>query len=98
MVEETLDEETKAYGVNGGRLRTRRGTLREHELVTATKYCGKWLVDENKWRRVKQPYQKQICNNQSGDCKHFTRRYFRYNKELFICDECYATPVLDTDT
>ena len=40
----------------------------DHELVTARKYCGKWLVDENKWMGVKQPYQKQICNNQSGDC------------------------------
>ena len=44
MVKETLDEETKAYGVNGGRLRTRRGTLGEHELVTAPKYCKDGLL------------------------------------------------------
>ena len=53
--------------VDGRRLGARRLDLGGHELVTAPKYCGKWLVDENKWRRVKQPYQKQICNNQSGN-------------------------------
>ena len=63
MVENTFDEDTEAGGVDIRRLIARRGTLGEHELVTAPKYCGKWLVDENKWRRVKQLYQKQIFNN-----------------------------------
>ena len=75
MVENTLDEETEAGGVHRRRLRARRGNLGDHELVTAPKYCGKRLVDENKWRRVKQSYQKQVCNNRNGDCKKFTRRY-----------------------
>ena len=55
MVEETLYEETEAGGVYGRRLRSRRRTLGDNELVTAPKYCGKWLVDDNKSRRVKQP-------------------------------------------
>ena len=59
MVENTLDEETEAGGVDGRRLRARKGALGDHELVAAPTYCGKWLVDENKWRRVKQPNQKQ---------------------------------------
>ena len=46
MDENTLDEETEAGGAGGRQLR--RGTLGDHELVTAPKYCGKWLVDENK--------------------------------------------------
>ena len=29
------------------------------------------FVDENKGRRVERPYQKQICNNRSGDGKFF---------------------------
>ena len=52
MVENTVDEETEAGGVDGIRLRARRGALKDHELVIAPKYCGKWIVDENKWRRV----------------------------------------------
>ena len=98
MAENTLDEETQAGGVDGRRLRARREALGYHEIVTAPKYCGKWLIDENKWWRVKQSYQKQICNNQSGDCKKFTMRYFRYNNGLFLCNECYATHVLDVNT
>ena len=39
MIENTLDEETEAGGVYGRRLRSRRGTLGDHELVIATKYC-----------------------------------------------------------
>ena len=69
MVDNTLDEETEAGGVDGIQPKSRRGALGDHELVTAPKCCGKWLVDENKWRRVKQPYQKQICNNRSSDCQ-----------------------------
>ena len=55
MVDNTLDEETEAGGVDVRRLVARIGTLGDHELVTDPKYCGKWLVDENKWWRVKQP-------------------------------------------
>ena len=98
MVEKKLDEETEAGGVNGRRLRERRGYLGDHELVTYPKYCGKWLVDENKLWRVNHPYQNQICNNQSSDCKFFTRRYCICTKELFLCSECYETRVLDADT
>ena len=98
MVENTLDEETEAGGVCGRRLRARRGDLVDHELVIAPTYCGKWLVDENKWRRVKHPYQKQICTNRSGDCKKTTRRYCRCTKGLFIFAECYTTLVIDNDT
>ena len=67
MVENTLYEETEAGGVGGRRMRAMRETLGDHEFVIAPKYFGKWLVDENKWCRVKQPYQKQICKNRSGD-------------------------------
>ena len=69
MVENTLDGETEAREVNGRWLRVRRGTLEDHELLTAPKYCGKFLVDKNKWQRVKHTYQKQICANRSGNCK-----------------------------
>ena len=48
MIENKIYEETKAGGVDGGRLRAQRGTLAYHELVTAPKYCGRWIVDENK--------------------------------------------------
>ena len=58
MVENTLDEEIEAGGVDGRNLRSRRETLGDHELVTDPKYFGKWFVDENKWRRVKQPYRR----------------------------------------
>ena len=85
-------------GVDGRRLRASRVTLGDHEIVTAPEYCGKWLVDENKWRRVKQPYQKQICNNRIGDLKTFISRYCRCNKELFLCSEFYGTHFLDADT
>ena len=95
----TLDEEAEAGGGGDGRrLRPRRGVLGDHELVIAPKYCGRWLVDENKWWRAKQPYQKQICTERSGDCKKITRRYCRCTKGLFLCAECYATHVLDADT
>ena len=96
MVENTLDEETEAGWVDVRRLRARRGDLRVHELVTAPKDCGKWLVDYNKLRRVKQPYQKQI-NNQSRYCKLFTRRYLRHNKGIVLCSEFYATRVIDAN-
>ena len=79
-------------------MRDRRGALGDHELVTSPKYCGKWLVDENKWWRVKQTYQKQICNNRSGECNFFTKRYYRCTKGILLCAECYATYVLDTYT
>ena len=98
MVENVLDEETEAVGVNRRRPRARRRALGDHELVTAQKYCGKCLVDENQWRRVKRPYQKQICNNQSGDCNFFTMRRFRRTNGFLLCAEFYATPVLDADT
>ena len=67
MVDNTLDEEVEAGGVDGRGLRARRGTFRDQELVTATKYCGKWLGDENKRQRFKQPYQKQICKTRSSN-------------------------------
>ena len=98
MVYNTLDEETEAGGVEGRQLKAMRGALGDRELVTAPKYCLKWLVDENKWWRVNQPYHNQIFNNQSGDCKKITRRYCRCAKGLFLCSECYATHVLDADT
>ena len=41
MVDKTLDEETEAGGVDGIRLRERRGGLKYHDLVIAPKYCGK---------------------------------------------------------
>ena len=47
MVENKIDEYTEAGGVDVIRLISRRGALGDHELVTAPKYCGKWLVDEN---------------------------------------------------
>ena len=55
MVDNTLDEYTEDVGVNGRRMIERRRTLGYHKLAKAPKYDGKWLVDENKWRRVKQP-------------------------------------------
>ena len=63
MVENTFDEETESREVDGIRLRASMGDLGEHEIVTARKYCGKLLVYDNKWRRVKQTYQKQKCTN-----------------------------------
>ena len=55
IVDNTIDEETEAGGggVDQRQLVARRGTLRYHELVTSQKYCGKWLVDKNKWHRDK---------------------------------------------
>ena len=53
MVENTLDAEEEVSGVEGIRPRARRGTSGDHELVTATKYCGKFLAEDNKWWRVK---------------------------------------------
>ena len=67
MIENTLDKETYVGRVYGRCLRARRGALVDHELMTAPKYFGKWLVGANKWRGVNQPYQKQICKNRSGD-------------------------------
>ena len=58
MSDNTLDEDTVSGGVDGRRMRARRGTLGYHELVTAPTYGGKWIVDKNKLKRVKQPYQK----------------------------------------
>ena len=43
MVDNTLDEEEESNGVEGRRLRARRGTLGDHELVTTPKYCGNGL-------------------------------------------------------
>ena len=63
MVYNTLDEYTEAGGVDVRRSRARKGSLGYHENLIYPKDFVKWLVDENKWRRVKQPYQKQICNN-----------------------------------
>ena len=53
MVDNTLDEETEAGGVDVRRPRERRGALGDHEFVTAPKYCGQWIADEHKWWRVK---------------------------------------------
>ena len=55
MVDNTLDEETESGGVNGRRPREMRRALGDHDLLTAPKYCGKCIVDENKWRRIKNP-------------------------------------------
>ena len=54
IVDNTLDEETETGDINGIRLKERMGTLGDHELVIAPKYCGKWLVDKKKWWRVSQ--------------------------------------------
>ena len=70
MAENALDEEEEDSGVEGTRLRARRGTSGDHELVTAPKHGRKWLTEENKWWRVKQTYQKQCCTDPSGDCKN----------------------------
>ena len=71
MVENTLDENKDTGRVYGRLLRSKRGDLGDHELVTAPKYCEKWIVDRHRWWRVKQTYQKQLCNNRNGDCKVF---------------------------
>ena len=98
IFDNTIYEETEAGGVDVIQLRSRRGYLLYHELVTAPKYCGEWLVDENKWHRVKHPYHKQICTNRSRDFKIIIRWYCRCTKRLFLCFEFYATRVLDADT
>ena len=74
MVDITLDEEEEAIGAEGRRRIARRGTSGDHEILTATKCCGKWLAEEKKWQRFNQTYQKQLCTNPSGDCKNITRR------------------------
>ena len=98
MVENTLDEEIEAGGVYERIMRARRGGLRDHDLVTSTKYCEKWLVEENKWQGVNRPYKKQICNNQSDDFNVFIRRSCRITEVIFLCSECYSTHVIDADT
>ena len=44
IVDKKLEEETEAGGADGRRLITRRGTLGDHEIVTASKYCGNGLL------------------------------------------------------
>ena len=41
----------------------------DHDLVTAPKYCGKWLAEDKKLSRVNQTYQKQLLVNPRSDCK-----------------------------
>ena len=65
--EHTLLRDRGWWGGYERRLREMRGSLGDHELVIASTYCGKWRVDENKWVRLKQTYQKHICTNRSGD-------------------------------
>ena len=67
MIDNTLDEYTEAGRFDVRQPKARIGTLGEHEIVKDPKYFGKWLVDENKWQRVKNPYHNQICNNRSSD-------------------------------
>ena len=74
IFENTLDEETEAGGFDERQMRSRRGALVDHELVTDPRYCGKWLGDKNKGRRFKQPYQKNICINRVA-FDFFTRMY-----------------------
>ena len=40
MVENTVDEDTEAGGVNVRLMRARRGTMGDHDLVTAPTYFG----------------------------------------------------------
>ena len=67
MVENTLGKDTEAGRVDERRLVAMMWVLGYHEHVTDSKYCGKCLVGENKWRSVKQPYKKQLCANRSGN-------------------------------
>ena len=53
MVEKCFYEETEAGGGLWKTAESRRGAFGDYELMTAPQYFGKWLVDENKWRRVK---------------------------------------------
>ena len=39
IVDNTLDEDTKAGRVDGRRPRARRGALGDHEILTSPKYC-----------------------------------------------------------
>ena len=98
MFDKTLYGKIEAGGVDGRRMGATREALRYHELVTAPKYCGKWIVDYNKWGSVKHTNQKQFCNNRSGDFKMFSSRYFRCTNGLFLCAECYAPHVTNADT
>ena len=44
MGENTSDEKKEAVGVDGIRMRARRGTLGEYEIMISAKYCGNGLL------------------------------------------------------
>ena len=74
------------------------GGLGRPQACDSSKILWKWLVDENKWQRVKKPYHKNICNNISGYCKNVIRSYCKCTEGIFLCSECYTTHVIDGDT
>ena len=51
-----MKRQRRRGGVDGKHIKIRTGTLGYHELVIDPKYCVKWLVDDNRWQIVKQPY------------------------------------------
>ena len=55
--------------------RKRSGKDCGHKWVSIPRFCGKWVW--NRWRKVKQEYQQQICL-----CGKNTRRYCRCNKAV----------------
>ena len=77
MFYNTLDEDTEAGRGWWTTDESKEGDLGRPWACDSSKILWKCLVDENKRRRVRHPYQMQTCNNRISNWKLFTRRYFR---------------------
>ena len=75
----------RSWGGFGRRLRSRKGALGDHELVTAPKYCVKLLVDDNKWEEVQAALPKADMQQLKRKMHFFTKRYCRCTKRLLLC-------------
>ena len=91
-------EEEEASGVEEIRLRARRGTLGDHELAMATKYCGNGL-----WRRtnggdLSRHIRSSYAPNPEATVKILQGGITIAPKGILLCAGCYEACVIDADT
>ena len=96
MVENILYEQTESGGVDGRRLRSRRGVLGDYEPVTDPKYCENGLLMRINGGGSLSPTRSRYATTEAAITKKSS--YCICNKVIFLCAEFYATNVLDADT
>ena len=91
MLKNDIREDGVTVGSPMRRAKHARGSdVYEHKLQTRPPFTGEWKTANNYWSKVQTMYSKSMC----AHCQKKVKTYCKYNTNVPLCSECYATHVL----